>query len=245
MAKKPLRSCLWSIGIAIALLAAVWIARAPILSAMGQWLDVGVPPQRADYAMILTGDENTRPFVAATLVKKGWAQQALATQVKNPPGVADDAELACNENIRRIMRHQGVPADQFLTLPGEATTTFDEAQALAAFLETRPDAKVLIVTNHYHTRRAKWIFSRVLPSTVSISMISAPTDNFELREWWKNEKGWGIVTSEYLKIVFYDFRYGYFGIACLTVLLFSGCILAYLRYRRHRKATGERMSESY
>jgi uncharacterized SAM-binding protein YcdF (DUF218 family) len=244
MAKKPLRGCLGSIGIAIALLAAVWIAREPILSAMGQWLDVGVPPRRADFAMILTGDENTRPFVAAALVKKDWVRQALATQVKNPPGVADDDELACNENIRRIMRHQGIPSDRFLTLPGEATTTFDEAQALAAFLETRPDAKVLIVTNHYHTRRAKWIFSRMLPSTVSISMISVPADNFDLREWWKNEKGWGIVTSEYLKIVFYDLRYGYFGIVCMTVLLFSGSILAYLRYRRRCKATGEPMNET-
>jgi hypothetical protein len=75
-------------------------------------------------------------------------------------------------------------------------------------------------------------------------MISVPADNFDLREWWKNEKGWGIVTSEYLKIVFYDLRYGYFGIVCMTVLLFSGSILAYLRYRRRCKATGEPMNET-
>jgi uncharacterized SAM-binding protein YcdF (DUF218 family) len=234
MAKKLPRGCLSIAGILLVMIAVSWASRVWILTAMGEWLDVGVPPQRADYAMILTGDENTRPFAAAALVQAGWARQALASHVKNLPGMADDDELCCNETIRRVMLRQGVPPDKFITLPGAATTTFDEAQVLAAFLESHPDAKVLIVTNHYHTRRARWIFTRVLPSSVTVSMISVPTDGFELREWWKNENSWLTVASEYLKLVFYDLRYGYYWIVFLSFFLGLGGIFVYFRYFRHR-----------
>ena len=236
MAIKPSRGCLSSAGMLLVAIALSWARRDWILTSMGEWLDVGVPPQRADYAMILTGDENTRPFAAAALVRAGWARQALASRVKPLPGMADDDELSCNENIRRVMLRQGVPLEKFITLPGAATTTFDEAQALAAFLETHSDAKVLIVTNHYHTRRARWIFSRVLPSTVTFSMVSVPADSFELREWWKTENGWITIASEYFKLAFYDLRYGYYWILFLSFFLGLGGAVIYFRYFRRRPA---------
>ena len=219
MTNKPTRGCLSIPGILLVAIAFLWAGRAWILTSMGEWLDVGVSPQCADYVMILMGDENTRPFAAAALVQTGWARQALASQGKKLPGMADDDELCGNEIFRRVMREQGVPPEKFITLPGAATTTFDEAQALAAFLESHSDASVLIVTNHYHTRRARWIFSRVLPSSVTVSMISVPSDGFELREWWKNENGWLTVISEYFKLVFYDFRYGHYWIIFLSIFL--------------------------
>jgi uncharacterized SAM-binding protein YcdF (DUF218 family) len=239
MAIKPSRGCLSSLGILLVAFAVSWTARGWIMTTIGEWLDVGVSPQRADYAMILTGDENTRPFAAAALVRAGWVRQALASRVKPLPGMADDDELSCNENIRRVMLKQGVPREKFITLPGAATTTFDEAQALAAFLETHADAKVLIVTNHYHTRRARWIFSQVLPSTVTLSMISVPAESFELREWWKTENGWITVTSEYFKLVFYGFRYGYFWILFLSFFLGLGGVVVYFRYYRRQPAKQE------
>lgn len=57
----------------VALAGASW-ARGYLLPTLARWLDVGVAPQPADYLFVLPGGEDTRPFVAAALVKAGYAR---------------------------------------------------------------------------------------------------------------------------------------------------------------------------
>jgi uncharacterized SAM-binding protein YcdF (DUF218 family) len=232
MGIKRARGCLLSLAVLLAMLTILWITRGWILPAMGRWLDVGVPPQRADYVMILNGDENTRPFAAAALIKSGWAAHALMSQVRPLPGKVENDRFSSNVLIRQVLLQRGVPEEKITLLPGSAATTFDEALSLATFLESHPGAKVLIVTNHFHTRRARWIFARTLPSSVEFSMISVPCETFDLNTWWKTEYGWTSVSSEYFKLAFYSVYYGYYGI--LFLVLFCGFVGMFI-WQRIRK----------
>ena len=64
-------------------------------------------------------------------------------------------------------------------LDSKAKTTFDEAQAVADYLAVHPAKRLLIVTEGPHTRRARWIFRRLLADRpVEIEMVSAPADGF-------------------------------------------------------------------
>ena len=63
--------------LAAAIAFSLWIAYPCLLRAAARWLDVGEPPRRADYVMLLGGDKETRPFVAAALVSEGWARRVL------------------------------------------------------------------------------------------------------------------------------------------------------------------------
>ena len=52
------------------------------LPALGRWLNVGQPPQASDYAMVLNGDPETRPFAAADLYRQGIAKRILITSIR-------------------------------------------------------------------------------------------------------------------------------------------------------------------
>jgi uncharacterized SAM-binding protein YcdF (DUF218 family) len=201
----------------------LWTTHDRLLCAMARWLDVGEQPQHAEYAMVLNGDENTRPFVAAALVNAGLAKHVLVTEVIATPLVADQIIPPYHEINRQVLLRRGVPADRISILPAQAATTFDEANALAAFLKDRPNASVLIVTNDCHTRRSRWAFARVLAGGIGrVSFVSAPTDQFSMDRWWQNEEGFVTIVTEYLKLAFYAVRYGYFGYwlgACCALAL--------------------------
>lgn len=192
--------------------AIAWTMRAPLLRAALQWLDVGETPRRADYVMILTGDEDTRPFTAAALVKAGFANRVLVTQSASNPQVDDRVALPAYEMNRQVLLKRGIASDDITILPGAAAATYDEANALAAFLKDRPKTRVLVVTSDYHTRRSRWVFARTLGDRADqVSFISAPTDEFRKDCWWQDEESFVAVTTEYLKLAFYLVAYGHLG----------------------------------
>ncbi len=141
------------------------------MPALGTWLDVGEKPKAADYVMLLTGEENSRPYMAAALVRAGYARKVLVAKINNLLPADEDLVPPAEEIVRRVIVSRGIPAEDVIILPDCATTTFDEAKALAFFRGINPEARVLIVTNHCHTRRARWIFSRVLGNLQGISFI--------------------------------------------------------------------------
>jgi len=194
-----------------------------LLRAMSQWLDVGERPRAADYVMVQGGDETSRPFVAAVLIKGGYAKCAITVKAMRNPDISAIVLPPAHEIIRQVLEKCGVPKRDILILPGEATTTFDEAAALAAFLEDRPHVKVLVVTNDYHTRRSRWIFRGVLGDRADqISFVSAPTDYFPIDHWWQYEEGFVVIINEYIKLAFYLIYYGRLGYwlaACGVLML--------------------------
>ena len=219
-----------------AALALLWAARAPLLRAAARWLDVGGPPRRADYIMVLNGDEPTRPFAAAALARAHWARRVLIAEVAPTPDVIEGIRPAYHDINRQVLLKRGVPAAEIAILPGRAATTYDEAKALAAFLQDRPHARVLVVTSDYHTRRSRWAFARALADRAGqVSFVSAPTDEFDMARWWLDERGMATVAAEYLKLGFYAACYGYLG----HWLLACGGLILLIRWVR-RRDSGDR-----
>ena len=88
----------------LAVLLGLYLARAELLPPVARFLDVSEPPVVVDDVMVLGGGSDTRPFIAAALVKSGKARQVLIPTVKlvaqcragyrsarirgNPPGLA-------------------------------------------------------------------------------------------------------------------------------------------------------------
>ena len=188
---------------------AAFSARAYLLPPVARWLDVGVEPPRVDYVMVLPGDENTRPFVAAAIVNVGLADKVIVPETERGPAVDDGILPENDEIIRRVLRCRGVSEAKVLVLPGKSNSTHADAKLLATFLDRAPNARVAVVTNDYHTRRARWVFSRVLGDQAErISFVSAPTDDFQAGNWWQSEKGFTAISGEYAKLAYYTLRYG-------------------------------------
>jgi uncharacterized SAM-binding protein YcdF (DUF218 family) len=197
-------------GVAVTAVALLWTASPCILREAAGWLDVGRRPAPADYVMMLNGGEETRPFAAAALLKARFARRALVAEVVPSPAVAEDLVPPSHEINCEVLRRCGVPPADIVILPGQADSTYDEALALAAFLRDRPDARVLVVTNDYHTRRSRWIFARVLADRAGqATFVAAPSDEVPKDGWWRSPLGLAAIGAEYLKLAFYAARYGH------------------------------------
>ena len=190
-----------------------------------RWLDVGGPPQKADAVVLLNGGLNTRPFVAAALVHGGWAAKILLSTVAAGASQVSGAIPPFAEITSNVLDYGGVPRERVVLLDSHAETTFDEAQAVARYLAVHPAKRLMIVTDGPHTRRARWIFQRVLADRqVEIKIVSAPTEEFDDGNWWRSEAGFQFILSEYFKLAFYGLRYGWLGcelsiIAALMIIL--------------------------
>jgi len=201
------------------------------MPSLGYWLDIGQKPVKADFAFGLGGGALTRPFTVAALVKGGWAGQALVmvpeesldkqTQFPRSPWVDREVFLA-----------RGVPEHRMVELPGCPLHTRDEAEMLMRFLRRRPDASVLVVTCAPHSRRARWVFVRVLGNQADqIRFVSAPNDLYTLDRWWRSQQGFQAVTMEYPKLLFYWIRYGWLGVWLVTFGLAVTVLIVWAAWR--------------
>ncbi len=192
----------------LAVLAALWLGRAPLLTAMGRYLDVSAPPTAADFVMVLGGDHNYRPAVAAALYKAGLAHKVLVPAVHRGVDVIENLSPPEEEVIRGVLTACGVPERDIIILDSDVDSTENEATALARFLDDHPGASVTIVTTDYHTRRARWIFERRCGGRApTLHFVSAPAQlGFSASDWWRSENGFTTYLNEYAKLAVYWVR---------------------------------------
>jgi len=223
---------LWIAFVAIAILVA-WLNWRMLFSSLGHWLDVGGPPQTADAVVLLNGGENTRPFVAAALVRGGWAPKVILNTVALHPVEQSRAIPPSHEIALRVMEYAGVAREHVEQLGTSAQTTFDEARGVAAYLDSHPMKRLLLVTEAPHTRRARWIFRRIMGNqNVEISVVSAPPDGFDLGTWWRKEEGVLFVVSEYFKLLYYALCYSWLGCEIAILLVTIAALRTWFRRRR-------------
>jgi uncharacterized SAM-binding protein YcdF (DUF218 family) len=179
-----------------------------LLPAAARFLDVSEPPRAVDCVMVLGGGSETRPFVAAALVKAGLAKRVLLATARNAPEVQDGVFPPEHEIARRVLVGRGVPAEAVVVLPGECDSTIDEAHALGRFLDREPGVSVAVVTSGYHTRRARGLFRKVLGRRMAgVMFVAAPTDGFDETNWWRYRAGVRTYLNEYVKLAFYAPRF--------------------------------------
>lgn len=197
-----------------------------LLPPVARFLDVSEAPAPADDVLVLGGGNSTRPFVAAALVKAGLAGQVLLCPDVLLPEAEDGIVSPECEIDRRVLLARGVPPERITLLEGgPCTGTFDEAQALARYLESRPGHTVLVVTTTWHTRRSRMVLRRVLGDRArGLRMVGAPTDGFDATDWWRYEEGAVAYGTEYVKLAGYWVRYGlaWYHLAAVVLLAALG-----------------------
>jgi len=175
-------------------LAAVYLVRHPLLRVAGNFWIVQDSPQNSDAIVILSDDDFTadRATRAAQLFKEGFAPRIVASGRYLRP-YASIAEL-----MQRDLTDRGVPASAVVQFPTHAQDTRDEAVALGQFLAAHGWKKILVVTSSYHTRRARYIYERVLPPGFELRVISATDSDYDPDNWWRSRESQKIFLHELL-----------------------------------------------
>jgi uncharacterized SAM-binding protein YcdF (DUF218 family) len=159
---------------------------------MGRFLIRADEPSRADFVVVLGGDDGQRVLRAGELVQKGLAPAVLAS---GPSGSFGFHE--CELSIPWAVKH-GHRQEWFTCLPHEADSTLEEAQILLPELRRRGARRVMVVTSTFHTRRARQIFHSIAPD-LEIRVIAAGTEYFDPDNWWRSRKWRKTFLLEWLK----------------------------------------------
>jgi uncharacterized SAM-binding protein YcdF (DUF218 family) len=170
----------------------LFLFRIQILAAMGAALVRNDPPEKADAAVVLAGDDSGyRILTAAQLVKDGWVPYALISGM--PYFSSNEADLAIS-----YAEAHGYPRSYFRPFERPAVATRDETQAIGDFLKAQRIHKILLVTSNFHTRRAAFLMHQAAPN-LEIRAIAAPDKYFRPGDWWKSRGGQRTFLLEWTK----------------------------------------------
>jgi uncharacterized SAM-binding protein YcdF (DUF218 family) len=193
------------IAVAVVLLWAIlFLARKPMLLAIGDFLVVQDELHPADVIHVISGPDDRTDY-AIQLYQQGHGGQIFFTG-----GWCKFHNYYHGQHGRKRALEQGIPLEAMTIDDSRVTSTYSEVVRLKEFIaQTQaPVQSVIVVSDPHHMRRARWTYRRVLGDSVRVQMAPVP---FELspyqRRWWTDEESRRYVRDEYRKMVYYLARY--------------------------------------
>jgi uncharacterized SAM-binding protein YcdF (DUF218 family) len=194
----------------VLMLAGLYVFRANALTAIGNFLVVRDKLEPADIIFLLNGDPTVRPGHAAELFRQGMARKVVIARAEDSEGVQFGAYPNVTDTNIIMLKRLGVPESSIVELrpPNGVKHTKDEADALRGYARENAVHSVIIVTSDLHSRRARFIFKKVLSgSPIRVMLAPIPDRNYGADDWWKQEEGLIGCQNEYLKLAYYYFKY--------------------------------------
>jgi uncharacterized SAM-binding protein YcdF (DUF218 family) len=191
-----------------ALLIAGYVFRAPLLrGAASAWI-VSDPLTKADVIVVLGGGPSTRPFEAARLFHQGLAPKILLTNPQPAPAIQLGLTPANADLERSILLSENVPASCIFIAPEPVDSTYLEALAVRDWARTNAVKRIIIPTDIFQTRRARWVFRKQFaPLGVRVEVEAVPVREYAATNWWQHDDGVVAFQNELLKYAYYRVKY--------------------------------------
>lgn len=157
----------WVAGtvIALAALAVIVVAHAPLLRLIGAALVVEDPLAPSDAIVVLAGGTPFREATAASLFRDGWASRVILSRPFTPRQHRALVELGVRPHdyqaeAQLSLEKYGVPSRVIIALREPVKITEDELALVHRFAMANGYRRVILVSAAEHTRRVKLIWSR-------------------------------------------------------------------------------------
>jgi uncharacterized SAM-binding protein YcdF (DUF218 family) len=180
------KKALWVVSFLVLVLALVLIFRKPLLTGYARLFSVHTATKGADAIVCLSGGKTTRVPETLRLWNQGYALSIYLTDEKK-------MELKAT--------WETIPS-----LGDGATSTFDEAEDVLAYGKSKGWKRIIIVTDEFHTRRARYAFEKIFEdSGIEVEVAGAPNEVFSDDDWWQSDSGISCYVLETIKFPVYLF----------------------------------------
>lgn len=187
------------------LCAAIVLAVAAFFPSAGRWLVIEDAFAHADAVLILSGNPVQRALAARDLYRQGKVDRIFIIPEPPNPYQEELAKLGLLEESaepwsQRILVASGVPASRIGFFPEPADGTITEAMHAKQFFRERPPKQLVIVTSKSASRRARFIFRRLLRQEgITVFCYPSSYDVFQADRWWSQPRNALNVVMEYQK----------------------------------------------
>jgi len=181
------------------------LLREQLLLAIGDFLIVSDDLHPADVIHVIAG-EDYRLDYAIQLYQHGYAKQIFLTG----GGWCPIHHMIHEEIWRKRAVEQGVPLEAIVIDDKEITSTYSETLRLRNFINQSlvPIQSVIVVSDPFHMRRARWISRLILGKQITVEMAPVPFKETPFqRQWWLEGVSKKYVEDEYMKFLYYIARY--------------------------------------
>jgi uncharacterized SAM-binding protein YcdF (DUF218 family) len=183
------------------LIALLLVALALFAPFAGTLLIDAEPPQRADAIVVLAGNAPDRLPWAEQLRDQGFADVLIVSNERVHTHGLETTWLALHQ--------AGVSApdlpDSALVVVDDPPpeSTIEEAARAAAIMQAHGLTSALLVTDAFHSRRAKWLFRAAFAHKGLVVHVVPVADALDLAHWWAHPLTARRVVEEWTKVVYY------------------------------------------
>lgn len=191
----------------VVLLGILFLARNPILRGIGRYLIVEDTSHTVDAAFILSGSVMERSQEAMKTYKIETPLlicmgSTVSADLEAYGQIRTDAELARDA----LLRLGADSADVRVLKRG--TSTFEESEEILGYAFAEEFDRVMIISSKFHTRRIAKVFRKKFREKgIELVIRGAEPIGYDIDTWWQEESGMIFVTNEYLKLLYYAYKY--------------------------------------
>jgi uncharacterized SAM-binding protein YcdF (DUF218 family) len=110
-------------------------------------------------------------------------------------------EASRKEFVLMAFKYYGKNPQNIYFTDGNVTSTYEEAVATRDFMLKKGFKSLILVTSHYHSRRALMIFKIIFKGTgIKIFTCNVGLDVINPHRWWQKELEVKMVLQEYLSM---------------------------------------------
>ncbi len=196
----------------IALFILFFIYRNSILAGIGKFLTVAesaaVTPSNQTF-FVLGGNGFERGKGAALLAQEFPTAQFVCTGGGDSLNEmrAMGLNFTSSQLTRKCMIESGVDSLRVTEL-GKATSTFEESEEILTYCINNHLKEISVVSSDFHLFRLGMVFGEKFQEKgILVHFFGTETKDFKAQSWWTFEAGLITTFNEYIKIVYYVFKY--------------------------------------
>ena len=202
------KKALWVVSVLFLIFVLALIFRKPLLTGYARLFSVHTATKGADALVCLSGGGITRVPEALRLWNQGYAPSIYLTDEKKRNKEFSKLETSNLEFAREVVKKMELNAtwETIPSLGDGATSTFDEAEDVLAYGKGKGWKRIIIVTDEFHTRRARYAFEKIFAdSGIEVEVAGAPNEVFSDDDWWQSDSGISCYVLETIKFPVYLF----------------------------------------
>jgi uncharacterized SAM-binding protein YcdF (DUF218 family) len=178
-----------------------FLAREPLLSAVGDGLVAHDELQTSDVIIVLAGNSPFRARHAEALYQAGLAPSVI---LSNEPLSSHGVQTTWLELRQYGLVHLAIPDEAIVPIAEISDSTYEEATRSRAIMQARGWRSAILVTDPFHMRRAVLTFRQAFDEA-GFHVAASPADEgkYGVDNWWTDRNATVRVVQEYLKLGYY------------------------------------------